>query len=73
MALTLHEADLCPGCGHPMTETTDNLYEVPLPTRCMACDAIETVTEAGTYKNTTRPGALRFAAVVKPPRKEREP
>lgn len=38
------EADTCPGCGQPLSESTDpdheGGYEVPLPTRCHACTAL---------------------------------
>jgi hypothetical protein len=40
------EADTCPGCGQPLSESTDpdreGGYEVPLPTRCHACTALHT-------------------------------
>lgn len=71
MALTLHEADLCSSCGHPMAETTSNLYEAPPPTRCMACDAIEQRT--GDYDKAVRPAALRFGAVKRPPQERPMP
>lgn len=59
----LHEADLCPGCGHPMSESALHVYDVPSPSRCGACDAIQIASEK--YEKSVRPGALRFGAVLK--------
>lgn len=40
-----NEADRCPGCGLPMSETTDakNMggYEAPYPVQCFACTPLE--------------------------------
>jgi hypothetical protein len=63
----MHEDDLCNSCGHPMSETSKNLYSVPEPARCGACDALQMVDERGTYKKHPRPEALRFNTVVIPP------
>jgi YD repeat-containing protein len=39
------EAERCPGCGLPLSETTDpdreGEYEAPPPTRCHACTPLE--------------------------------
>lgn len=72
MALTLHEATLCTGCGHPVEEASsteadpsnrDALwhYEAPIPHRCHACTAIEQ--QQSGYAEAENPRALRFAAV----------
>lgn len=43
--LLAHEASLCPGCGHPVAETTapeaEERYHVPYPIRCHRCTATE--------------------------------
>lgn len=40
-----NEADRCPGCGLPLSETTltenEGAYEAPPPTRCHACTSLE--------------------------------
>ncbi len=40
-----NEADRCPGCGLPLSETTDpeheGSYEAPPPMRCHACTPLE--------------------------------
>ncbi|MFN2636912.1 MAG: hypothetical protein ABR585_07800 [Gemmatimonadaceae bacterium] len=40
-----NELDTCPGCGFPLSETTDpeneGAYESPLPARCHACTPLE--------------------------------
>jgi hypothetical protein len=72
VALTLHEATLCAGCGHPVEESMsaeadpgnqDRLwhYEAPLPHRCHACTAIEV--QQAAYVEAENPRALRFSAV----------
>jgi hypothetical protein len=43
IALGLYEADLCPGCRHPLSETTkpenEGLYRPLAPIRCHRCTA----------------------------------
>lgn len=68
-ALVMYEADLCKGCGQPLSESTDPLssahhpdgthrYEVPDPSRCFSCDALEAKAEK--YKESDNPSALKF-------------
>lgn len=68
-ALTLYEADLCSGCGHPLSETTDpdadpsnreghHRYDALDPVRCFACDAL--AAKAKQYQESPAPQALRF-------------
>jgi hypothetical protein len=64
VAHTLYEADLCPDCRHPMSESTVSLYDVPEPSRCMACDAIEQARrKLEKDPRVERASAFRFAAV----------
>lgn len=62
-ALVLFEDGQCPGCGHPLKETTDpdnfGRYAPLLPTRCHACTALEM--GMARYRDTDQPGALSFA------------
>jgi len=71
VALTLYEAGLCDGCGHPLTESTSphadpndldrtHHYTAPPPTRCHACTAAEMT--AAAYTKASWPRALRFRA-----------
>ena len=75
VALTLHEATLCTGCGQPAEETTSPEadpsnragawhYEVPDPHRCHACTAVadrqDEMAESGTLHAAH---ALRYRAV----------
>lgn len=59
------EADRCPGCGLPLSETTDpdneGMYEAPPPTRCHACTPLEY--RKGEYKES--PPGLLFRALRK--------
>ena len=45
IALMQVEADSCPGCGEPLSETTqpdaEDGYTVDAPTRCHACTELE--------------------------------
>lgn len=66
VALQMHEDDLCSGCGHPMSETARNIYSVPAPSRCGACDALQMTEDGGTYKQLPRPQALRFSTTLIP-------
>jgi hypothetical protein len=40
-----NQLDKCPGCGLPLSETTnpdhEGMYEAPQPTRCHACTPLE--------------------------------
>lgn len=62
VALTLHEAGLCQGCGHPVEETTAGSeawhYEAPIPHRCHACTALAQRQEE--YREAETPHALRY-------------
>lgn len=52
LALTLYEADLCQGCGQPMSLSSGEHphdYEVR-NTRCMACAEIEEFQDSGKAK-----------------------
>jgi hypothetical protein len=66
VALQQYEDDLCGSCGHPMSETAKNIYSVPEPSRCGACDALQMTDEQGTYKQLPRPEALRFSTTLIP-------
>lgn len=75
VALTWHEAMLCPGCGQPVEESTsaeaDPLnrggawhYDVPDPHRCHACTAVTAKQDEMAEKGTPyAPHALRYSAV----------
>lgn len=63
---------LCPGCGHPLEETTSGEadpanrdgawhYEVDAPHRCHACTAL--AEQQQTYQGAEHPHALRWRAV----------
>ena len=72
-ALTLYEAALCSGCGHPLTETTgpdvyhagnrDGTYwfEAPDPVVCHGCAALHTKRDE--YKDVDDVASYRFRAV----------
>lgn len=49
-----------------MSEAAHNLYEVPQPSRCGACDALAMSEEIGTYKALPRPQSLRFSTALVP-------
>lgn len=68
-ALVQYEADLCPGCGQPLSESTDSShdpdnrhgthrYDALDPVRCFACTALEA--KVGAYEKSPSPRALRF-------------
>lgn len=44
IALLQLEADTCPGCGQPLSQSTlpaaEGEYEVPAPTRCHCCTTL---------------------------------
>lgn len=60
LALTEYEAGLCPGCRHPLTETTaaanEERYVAELPVRCHRCTATDQV--SARYQDSPSPGAL---------------
>lgn len=71
VALTLHEATLCPGCGQPLSESTSPdadlgnrhgayHYEASLPIRCHACTAVDAAAEPYRGEDVEAPRALRF-------------
>lgn len=61
-ALDDYEADLCDGCGQPLSQTmapgADESYWAETVGRCHACDAIGAAAEGRT--NTIRPHLLRW-------------
>lgn len=72
VALTLHEAMLCAGCGHPVEESTSPEadpvngagqwhYEAPEPHRCHACTAV--AERQAKYVEADAPHALRYRAI----------
>lgn len=76
VALTLHEASLCPGCGHPLGESTSTeadpgnrdgawWYEAPKPVQCHACAAVAVRTKEFKDESEERRGTLRFYAEKK--------
>jgi hypothetical protein len=62
VALQLWEADLCDGCGLPMSETTkpenEGRYVGMAAVRCHACTAH--VQASGAYQDSPHPSALRI-------------
>ncbi len=66
LALGALRKDTCPGCGHPLTESTDPVnegrYRVDPPTRCHACTALQTAYADAEKKKHRHPQALRFGA-----------
>lgn len=67
LALLEAEADTCPGCGLPLSETTDSDaefgYWAPPPLRCHACTPVEHRRKE--YADSPAPGALLFTAEPK--------
>jgi hypothetical protein len=65
--LTAYEASLCPGCHHPMTETTDpaneHQYVAQLPVRCHRCTVSSKAMEK--YEESDVPGALYMPVVLR--------
>lgn len=55
-----YEADLCPGCRHPLAETTDpgneGRYVASLAVRCHRCTATDQASEAS--QSAPNPSAL---------------
>ncbi|MFL6138798.1 MAG: hypothetical protein ACJ74O_13495 [Frankiaceae bacterium] len=62
LALAEVEADECPGCGEPLSESmaadSDGRYDAESAGRCHACDAIAIAAEAHT--NAPRPWLRRW-------------
>lgn len=60
MALAMYEADLCPGCSQPMSETTkrenEGLYVAERAIRCHWCTASHMASEM--YAESPQPRAL---------------
>lgn len=69
LALTAAEADQCPGCQAPMSETTDpaaeGRYRTELPVRCHRCTAVAVGAEP--YGESPQPHALLFPVTYTPP------
>lgn len=67
LALLELEADACPGCGMPMSDTTatdsEGKYATPPPTRCHACTSIA-VAQTSYHNNphATHTNALFWSA-----------
>ena len=71
LALATYEADLCQGCGQPMTESMDpeneRGYVAPPPHRCHACTAV--AARAEEYREVPHAHqVLRFNAERRAPR-----
>lgn len=71
LALAAYEADLCSGCGQPMTESMDpdneRGYVAPPPHRCHACTAV--AERAEEYQQVPHAHqVLRFNAEKRAPR-----
>lgn len=71
LALATYEADLCSGCGQPMTESMDpeneRGYVAPPPHRCHACTAV--ANRAEEYREVPHAHqVLRFNAEKRAPR-----
>lgn len=76
VALQAYEDDLCPGCGFPLSETTDPRadpnnpeaewgYEATGPVRCYGCDSSAQRAHDhsdGGKANIRNPQALKFGA-----------
>jgi hypothetical protein len=60
LALAAYEADLCPGCHRPMSETTarenQKAYVAGAPIRCHCCTASQRAAED--YEKSPQPQAL---------------
>lgn len=64
LALAEVEADECPGCGHPLSESmavdADGRYVAEAAGRCHACDAVAIAAESAT--EAPRPHLRRWHA-----------
>jgi hypothetical protein len=83
--LLAHEDSLCPGCGHPLEESTDpdvdpdnraggHRYQVGPPTRCFACTAVAQasapyLSPAGDSPAAPHPQALHWHSTRTPRRR----
>lgn len=67
LALTVYEADLCPGCQQPLSETTklENQfkYQAQPAVRCHYCTA--SAIGAEQYQESPQPGALLIPVELK--------
>jgi len=67
--LTGYEAGLCPGCKHPLSETTalenEERYFVPHPIRCHRCTATEQAQEL--FQDRPSASALLIPVELRPP------
>lgn len=68
IALARYESELCPGCRHPLAETTDarneERYVVPHPIRCHRCTATEQAQER--FQDWPTPSALLIPVELRP-------
>jgi hypothetical protein len=68
VALARYEAELCPGCRHPLAETTDpaneERYVVPHPIRCHRCTA--TAQAQDRFEDMLTPSALLIPVELRP-------
>jgi hypothetical protein len=73
LALTIYEADACPGCGQPLAETTlperEGRYRAGLAVRCHHCTA--SALGAEKYRDSSQPQALLIPVEYVPPPMER--
>lgn len=64
MALAAYEADLCPGCGHPLRETTDPAAEealyAELAARCHRCTVLGQIRDRVGAEKREQPQALHL-------------
>lgn len=62
IAFAMFEADLCPGCNSPLSETLDaeneGRYRASAPVRCHSCTAREQTADA--YSDVPQAGSLLF-------------
>jgi hypothetical protein len=69
LALTVYEADACPGCGQPLSETTrperEGRYRAGLAVRCHHCTA--SALGAEPYRDSPQPNALLIPVTYVPP------
>lgn len=69
LALIQWEAELCPGCRQPLSETTkpehEDRYRPGLPIRCHRCTASEQAAER--YQDTAQPSALLIPVALRDP------
>ena len=64
LALAIHEATVCGGCGQDMAYSMDpdleDEWTTSHPTRCYACTALERQSDRVKDSGTEHTGALRF-------------